>query len=271
MDRGYLKLWRKSIDSEVFANESLWRLWSWCLMKTSYKTRHINLSIGKGEIVVALHPGQFVFGRNKAAEALGWNPSTTWDRIRKLEAMKMLTIQSNKQYSMITICNWVDYQSEELKTQQPTDNQPTSNRQPTDTNKNVKKVKNVKNSVGTTKTPAELEPEAITEGSRVASYMANRILSRDPKYTHLINGKRDKAIRAWAIDIEKIHKLDSREWSEIWRVIEWCLADDFWSKNILSGSKLRKKFSDLVLKMQPITHGTVNQSGFAGSGKRLLI
>ena len=122
-----------------------------------------------------------------------------------------------------------------------------------------------------TEAEAEAEAEVISEPEKIANYMAEKILSRDAKYTHLINGKRNKALKAWASDIEKINRLDSREWSDIWRVVEWCLDDDFWSKNILSGSKLREKFSDLVLKMSPTSQRTGNQSGFAGSGKRLIL
>lgn len=50
---------------------------------------------------------------------------------------------------------------------------------------------------------------------------------------------------AWAMDIDKIHRLDHREWSQIQQVIEWCQQDDFWWKNILSGATLRQKFDRL--------------------------
>lgn len=49
----------------------------------------------------------------------------------------------------------------------------------------------------------------------------------------------------WARDIDKIHRLDHREWSQIQQVIEWCQQDDFWWKNILSGATLRQKFDRL--------------------------
>lgn len=49
----------------------------------------------------------------------------------------------------------------------------------------------------------------------------------------------------WARDIDKIHRLDNRDWEQIRRVIEWSQQDDFWWKNILSGATLRQKFDRL--------------------------
>lgn len=155
MERGYLKLWRKSLDSEVFASESLWRLWSWCLMKTSYKIHHVSLSSGKGSIVVTIKPGQFIFGRHGAAEALGWNPSTTWKRMQKLVEFGCISIQSNNRYSVVTICNWEEYQEEKSIKEQQSDSRVTAGEQQSDTNKKVKKGKNEKNILGATKAPAD--------------------------------------------------------------------------------------------------------------------
>ena len=67
MDRGWVKLWRKSLDSGIFRNPDLWFLWCWCLMKASRK--HVALTIGQQ--LVDLKPGEFVTGRKKAAEELG--------------------------------------------------------------------------------------------------------------------------------------------------------------------------------------------------------
>lgn len=43
---------------------------------------------------------------------------------------------------------------------------------------------------------------------------------------------------------------DGRTVKEVEEVIDWCQADDFWHTNILSMSKLRKKFGELSLKMR---------------------
>lgn len=145
MDRGYLKLWRRSIDSEIFHNPEMWRLWTWCLMKTSYKTRFVPFKTGKGKLSVQLNPGQFIFGRNKAAEFLGDSPSTLWKRMKKLELIGNISIESNRQYSIVNICNWDEYQEQDsdevTSKEQAGDKQVTTEEQLSDTNKKLKKLK----------------------------------------------------------------------------------------------------------------------------------
>ncbi len=57
---------------------------------------------------------------------------------------------------------------------------------------------------------------------------------------------------SWAEDINKIHRIDGRSYEQINFMIRWVQADEFWAKNILSASKLREKFNDLIPKLQSI-------------------
>ena len=184
MDRGYLKLWRKSLDSEVFASETLWRLWSWCLMKTTHKTRHTPLSTGRGQVVATIHPGQFVFGRNKAAAALGWVPSTLWKRMLRLEEIGCIKIESNNHYSVVSICNWEEYQCKDdnqVTTKwQPSDSQVATKEQPSDTDKNEKNEKNNKKKE---KDTADSQNKFVTPSvDDVRAYCLERKNNIDPEY-----------------------------------------------------------------------------------------
>ncbi len=96
-----------------------------------------------------------------------------------------------------------------------------------------------------------------TEQEKIAQYMAEEILRRDPNYSQLCNGKTPETVNRWSKDIEKLHRIDKRPWEQIRSVVEWCLGDNFWQKNILSGSKLRKQFDQLVLKM-PAPNSSAN-------------
>ena len=113
MNQGYIKVYRRMIRSRVFQNEGLFKVWMWCLLKASYKGQWVTLKTGRGFIEVYLEPGQFVFGRQTAAKELKMKPSTVWKRIKKLENMRNLNIESNSQYSLITIINWSTYQEVE--------------------------------------------------------------------------------------------------------------------------------------------------------------
>jgi len=56
-------------------------------------------------------------------------------------------------------------------------------------------------------------------------------------------------IEAWARDIDRINRIDGREWESIEAVIRWAKADSFWSSNIIAGNKLRDQFEQLIAKM----------------------
>ena len=59
-----------------------------------------------------------------------------------------------------------------------------------------------------------------------------------------------KHIETWADDIEKLHRIDKREYPDIERVIRWVKTDgNFWFSNIMSGAKLREQFSRLCVQM----------------------
>ena len=49
----------------------------------------------------------------------------------------------------------------------------------------------------------------------------------------------------WADDIRKLVELDKNTVEEIKEVIDWSQTDDFWKRNIMSASKLRKQFAKL--------------------------
>ena len=68
----------------------------------------------------------------------------------------------------------------------------------------------------------------------------------DPHFT-----TSQKHIEQWAKDIEKLNRIDKRSYEDIEKVIRWAkTADNFWCPNIISGSKLRKKYPQVFLQMQ---------------------
>lgn len=148
---GYIKLFRSLINHPVFAHQVALKIWIWCLLKATHKKKTISLKIGKGETLVKLNPGQFVFGRFKAEDELNIDGSTIYKWIKKFESdtFDLINIQSNNQYSIITICNWATYQfnDNEIVTtkEQPSNSSVTTKEQPSNTYKNVKNNKNVKN------------------------------------------------------------------------------------------------------------------------------
>ena len=133
---GYFKVYRKILESQVFAHQTALKIWIWCLAKVTFKDRFVPLKSGKGTITVALKPGQFIFGRFTAEEELNIDGSTVYKWIQKFASpdFDMITIESNNQYSIITLCNWEQYNTtteEEVTTEeQPSNSQVTAKEQP---------------------------------------------------------------------------------------------------------------------------------------------
>lgn len=131
----YIKLFRKLLNSPIFENEKALKIWIWCLLKAT----HIEREQLVGQQIVELKKGDFVFGRKKASEELKMTESTIYKYIKLLEKLQMIRINSNTKFSVVSIEKWEDYQVEELKN----NNKGTTKEQQSNTNKNVKNVKNI--------------------------------------------------------------------------------------------------------------------------------
>ena len=69
-------------------------------------------------------------------------------------------------------------------------------------------------------------------------------------------------IDSWAMEIEKINRLDGRSYEDIEKVIRWAKTPgNFWFANIMSGKKLRMQFSRLYIEANKKT----------GVGRKIVI
>jgi len=191
---GWVKLWRKSIDTNAFYNPEIWRLWTYCLMRANHKEKKIGIEGLKKPIKVA--PGQFITGRFSLARDLHKpkkKSRNVWKWLHFLEKLGNLTINSTNKYSLITITNWELYQhNENVNLNQKTNKRPTKDQQKT-TNKNVKNVKEVR---------------SIVE-------LMNKILDTSFKWTtiltqKLINGRLDDGYQV--DDFKMVIEYKKKEW-----------------------------------------------------------
>ena len=139
MQRGYIKVWRKTIDSGWLQNHKLCAFWLWCLLKASHKEYDLIVGCQK----VHLMPGDFVFGLNKASEELAMSIRSIRTILAFLKTSQNLTIKTTNKFSVISIVNWDIYQQTETTNDNQNDKLPTSYRQATD-NKQTHKHKSTK-------------------------------------------------------------------------------------------------------------------------------
>lgn len=126
MNDGWVKLWRKSKDSEIFLQDpTAWRVFEYLLMSVDYST------------------GKYTSGRNRDAMYLRIKPTTFYQALKRLEKKWLsIDIKSNNKYSTISIVNWHKYQRPDDTSN---DNKMTTNRQQNDTNQEIKKTRNKEN------------------------------------------------------------------------------------------------------------------------------
>ena len=109
MHRGYVKVWRKSIDSGWLHNPNLWTFWCWCLLKASHK--EMDMMVGYQN--VHLMPGEFIFGRHAASKELKMSERKIRTNLHYLGISQNVTIKTTNKFSVISIVNWATYQADE--------------------------------------------------------------------------------------------------------------------------------------------------------------
>lgn len=123
MSDGFVKLHRKSVDSRVFSDANLWRLWCWCLLRSSWKRSWY--------MGLELHPGQFSTGREAASSELGISGSAWYRGMVKLQELGCIRMIPNNRFTIVCIEKWEVYQGE-VNNKRTTDEQQMNNGWTTD-------------------------------------------------------------------------------------------------------------------------------------------
>lgn len=142
----WIKLHRDVLDSQAFANPTTFKIWCWMLLKANHKDKFLSMSTGIGFTDVSIKRGQLLFGRNKAESSLEIDGSTVYRHLQKLQDWGNIKIESNNQYSIITICKYDEYQTNDGEDEQPMNSERTTEEQQTDSKRTHTRIpKNDKN------------------------------------------------------------------------------------------------------------------------------
>ena len=150
MERGWVKLWRRMVDSAVFANSDLLKLWILCLLKANHDDAWVEIT-GVVEPVRVLR-GQFITGRfalhadfYQTKRKNNKSPSTVWRWLESLKSMRKVNIRTNSRFTLVTVPNWALYQDVAQRREQRNgaemNSRCTAGEQPVHTNKNVQNEK----------------------------------------------------------------------------------------------------------------------------------
>ena len=247
--QGYIKDWRKELESDIWLMPPLYhRVWQWIKYNVNHKPEFVPFSDGTKVLV---KPGERITSYRQIAKGVGYYERGVWREpnvktiktiLDWLETEHMIAIESNSKYTLIKVLNWGIYQepeSDESNTQE------TANQQSLDTNKNDKNEKNDKknkvNKIVTNKFDDD-SPEM-----QLARHLREEILKQDP------NTKVPDDLKQWAIEAERMIRIDKRDPAEAFWLITWAQNNTFWRANILSMSKFRKQYD--TLKRQAASQG----------------
>ena len=108
---GWLKLYRSILDSAVFQDAEVLKVWIWLLCNVAFE-QHDTVCYGK---VIHLKPGQIATGRKKIAQCTDLNENKVYRALTVLKSLGNIEIKATNKYSIITVVNWDKYQEENVK------------------------------------------------------------------------------------------------------------------------------------------------------------
>lgn len=243
MAEGWIKINRKFFDHPIWLNSSMQTkvVILALLGHACYKPMQWDV-LGKK---IDLHPGQLYISESRLKKWCG--KGTTRQGIRcaltRLQRMQFITKETTNQGTLITIVNWGKYQwldDDEQPTEQPENNQRTTNEQPTESKKQPSNKK-------------EYTLKRKKEGKkvRIIDIIAS-FAGENSALTESINGwvemrkKNHKPLTAHALELnlKKLYKLTAGNETEMVEIVDQSTMSGWLSFYPLKGPKGQSKQED---------------------------
>jgi len=118
-NNGWVRLYRKLIESAVWQDDGLLKLWVYCLLAANHEPGWVP---GRGRTPVRIERGQFMTGRFALHGAMYPkktkhipNPRTVWRWLKILENMENLSTRMSNQFTIVTVLNYDTYQQRDFQ------------------------------------------------------------------------------------------------------------------------------------------------------------
>lgn len=159
---GWIKSHRKMLEWRWFKDSATFHVFMYLVLKASHKQID--------HFQIGLERGQLVTGYRAISRDTGLSVQSVRTIMNRLKSTQEITSKSTNKYTIVTICNYDEYQgfggddqqANQQANQQTTNKQPTSNQQATNTIQEVKKEKKVKKERSKT-TVGQQPPDAVRE------------------------------------------------------------------------------------------------------------
>jgi hypothetical protein len=126
---GFFLLHRRIRNGPYYLNPGLLQTLLYCLSHAAFRKRVVPMTTGRAVTRVELSEGQFITGRHAGAKELNIPPGTFWDRMKKMQELGTISIESNNHFSIVTVCNWSSYQNAKSTRRQRSNSTPSALRQ----------------------------------------------------------------------------------------------------------------------------------------------
>lgn len=138
---GWIKLHRKSLDNPTITKDNDYlAVWLYLLLYATHKEVEVLFAGEK----ITLKKGQLITGRKAISDKIKISESKVQRILKVFEIDHQIEQQTSNKNRLISISNWYKYQNSEQPNKQQLDNKRTTNEQQVNTNKNLKKLKNLK-------------------------------------------------------------------------------------------------------------------------------
>ncbi len=203
------------------------------------------------------------YTNEQLSELLKCEPELIDRAIKKMVKFDKIKV---KKSNVISIVNWSKYQSEYQRQKQyrvtKGSNSKLHTKVTTESTTKGNDIERDREREGDIE--EEREKKEINKESpeyRLSELLLNKIKENNPNY-------KNPNLSIWSTFIDKMIRIDKRDPVEVKKVIEWCQADSFWYKNILSTEKLRKQYDQLVMNMEDLVDTDGENSDAAKSAKK---
>lgn len=234
---GWVKIHRDIMEHWLWGDKpfSKGQAWVDIILLCNHEERKVNL----GNEVILVEKGQFITSQQQLMDRWGWSKSKVINFLKTCEKDSMLCVCSDKKKTTLKVLNYSIWQESETSKEPQEDHGETTERPRKDTNKNVKKDKNVKNGKKKDIFFSEDSLEFKLSLSLRQYILKNNEKARVPEI---------EGLQTWCSEFDKILRIDKRELEDLKKVLVYSQTDSFWQSNVLSPSKLREKFDTLLMQ-----------------------
>jgi hypothetical protein len=244
---GWIRLHRNITDHWIFQDAEFFRCWTLMIMDANHQTKKHMFN----GALMTIERGQFIFGLEAYERKSGMTIARLRRLLSMLETEGMINRQKTNKFSLISISNYEDYQSDDRQKTSKTQ----ADHKPIATPKECKELEECNNNTNTNTTPPD------ESGGTVAAVVESVIKPRGAKYNFNDEHYKiaigmiwpvterfptmDVNADKWADAVRKLMEIDHYTQDEIerlWRVITTDEREGFcWSQNCRTPMKLREK------------------------------